>query len=165
MSAGKIGKVTWADHIDIATGRPVEAQDIRYEAGAVTIWPSPLGAHSWQDMSFSPRTGLVYIPYMQVGARFSKGSPEPGDVSVGGLNIGWVRRDPQDGKGALVAWDPVRQTARWRVPLDTIWNGGTLGRCVTDGIGCRPVRQRPICASRRWRSIPTVSGQWCTTAL
>jgi quinohemoprotein ethanol dehydrogenase len=126
LSAGKVGKVTWADHIDIATGRPVEAHDIRYEAGAVTIWPSPLGAHSWQDMSFSPRTGLVYIPYMQVGARFSKGSPEPGDVSIGGLNIGWVRRDPQDGKGALLAWDPVNQQERWRVPLDTLWNGGTL---------------------------------------
>ena len=26
----------------------------------------------------------------------------------------------------LLAWDPVAQKARWSVPLDTIWNGGTL---------------------------------------
>jgi quinohemoprotein ethanol dehydrogenase len=126
ISAGKIGKVTWADHIDIATGRPVEAKNIRYETGDLMIWPSPIGAHNWQDMSFSPRTGLVYIPYMQVGAHFSKGETEPGDISVGGLSIGWAKADPLDGKGALLAWDPVRQKPRWKAQLLTLWNGGTL---------------------------------------
>jgi quinohemoprotein ethanol dehydrogenase len=126
ISAGKIGKVTWAERIDIATGRPVEAKNIRYEIGDVIIWPSPVGAHSWQDMSFSPRTGLVYIPYMQIGAHFSKGEPEPGAIAVGGLSIGWAKADPQDGKGALVAWDPIEQKARWRTQLNTLWNGGTL---------------------------------------
>ncbi len=126
ISAAKIGKVTWADHIDSATGRPVEAKDIRYEGGEATIWPSPLGAHSWQDMSFSPRTTLVYIPTMQTGAHFSKGAPEPGAISVGGLSIGWAKGDPQDGKGALLAWDPARQRARWKTALGTLWNGGTL---------------------------------------
>jgi quinohemoprotein ethanol dehydrogenase len=77
-------------------------------------------------MSFSPKTGLVYIPYMQAGVRFSKGAPRKGDVSVGGLSIGTVKADEMDGKGALIAWDPVRQQAAWKVKLDTIWNGGTL---------------------------------------
>jgi quinohemoprotein ethanol dehydrogenase len=126
ISAEKTGKVTWADHIDLATGRPVEAKNIRYEAGDTYIWPSPIGSHNWQDMSFSPRTGLVYIPYMQVGARFSKGAPRPGDVSIGGLSIGWEMRDAEDGKGALLAWDPVQQKARWKIQHNTIWNGGTL---------------------------------------
>jgi quinohemoprotein ethanol dehydrogenase len=126
ISAGKIGKVTWAESIDIATGRPVEAKNIRYETGDVIIWPSPVGAHSWQDMSFSPRTGLVYIPYMQIGAHFSKGETEPGAIAIGGLSIGWAKADPQDGKGALVAWDPIAQKARWRTQLNTLWNGGTL---------------------------------------
>jgi quinohemoprotein ethanol dehydrogenase len=36
LSAGKIGKVTWADHIDLATGRAVEAKNIRYQEGEVT---------------------------------------------------------------------------------------------------------------------------------
>jgi glucose dehydrogenase len=31
ISAEKLGKVTWADHIDLATGRPVENPNIRYE--------------------------------------------------------------------------------------------------------------------------------------
>jgi quinohemoprotein ethanol dehydrogenase len=126
ISAGKIGKVTWADHIDLATGRPVEARNIRYEHGPTVIWPSATGAHSWEEMAFSPKTGLVYIPYMQIGIRFAKGQPQRGDVSVGGLNMGSVTVDPRDGKGALVAWDPVRQKPAWRAPLDTLMNGGAL---------------------------------------
>jgi quinohemoprotein ethanol dehydrogenase len=126
ISAEKTGKVTWAERIDLATGRPVEVPNIRYETGELIIWPSPIGTHNWQDMSFSPRSGLVYIPYMQVGARFSKGPPWPGAVSIGGLSIGWQMADREDGKGALLAWDPARQRARWKVQHDTIWNGGTL---------------------------------------
>jgi quinohemoprotein ethanol dehydrogenase len=126
ISAGKIGKATWADHIDVVTGRPVEAANIRYETGDVVIWPSPVGAHSWQEMSFSPKTGLVYLPYMQVGAHFTKGETEPGAVNIGGLSIGWAKGDPDDGKGALIAYDPVAQQPRWKVQHTTLWNGGTL---------------------------------------
>ena len=127
VSAQKIGKVNWADHIDLVTGRPVEEPNIRYESGKSSIWPSSLGAHSWQNMAYSPRTNLVYIPYLQVGSKFSKGAPEPGDISVGGISMGWAISDPLDGKGALLAWDPVHQREAWRLPLDTVWNGGTLG--------------------------------------
>jgi len=126
ISAGKIGKVTWADHIDMQTGLPVEAPNIRYESGEATLWPGPLGAHSWQAMAFSPQTGLAYIPTMQVGARFSHDKPGHGSVSVNGLTIADVETDAEDGKGALLAWDPVRQKARWKVPHDCIWNGGVL---------------------------------------
>ena len=126
ISAEKLGKVTWADHIDLATGRPVEAKNIRYETGPTIIWPAPAGAHSWQSMSFSPKTGMVYIPYMQLGARFAKGEEQPGGVSFGGLSIKDYSTDPQDGKGALIAWDPAQQKALWKAPLDTLWNGGTL---------------------------------------
>ena len=127
ISAEKIGKVNWADHIDIATGRPVEAKNIRFEAGDMTIWPSALGAHSWQAMSFSPKTDLVYIPYMQVGIDYSKGPPKPGAVSVAGISLDWAKNtEPGDGKGALLAWDPIHQKLRWKIQQDTLWNGGTL---------------------------------------
>jgi quinohemoprotein ethanol dehydrogenase len=126
ISAEKIGKVTWAKGIDPTSGRPVEASNIRYETGDSIVWPSPIGTHNWQNMSFSPKTGLVYIPTMQLGASFSKGIPAADAISIGGLSIGWAFADPQDGKGFLLAWDPVRQSTRWKVQLDTLWNGGTL---------------------------------------
>src|SRR3546814_2650774 len=95
----KIGKVTWADHIDLKTGRPVEAPNLRYETGEVTIFPGSLGAHNFQPMSYSPRTGLVYIPYQQLGSRYVKGgTPEPGAFSFNGLTLYHVREEPDDNR-------------------------------------------------------------------
>ncbi len=59
ISAGKTGKNTWADRIDVATGRPVERPDIRYANKPLELWPSSLGTHSWHGMSFDAATGLV----------------------------------------------------------------------------------------------------------
>ena len=130
ISAEKIGKVNWAERIDLETGRPVEVPAARYdESGEALMFPGTLGAHNWQAMSFSPRTGLVYIPYMQLGTQFSRVG---GDVPIAGLGLSVtpVAEDEEDGRGALLAWDPVKQAARWKVVHDTIWNGGTL---VTGG--------------------------------
>lgn len=124
ISAGKIGKANWADHIDPVTGRPVEEKNIRYQDGEITIWPSPLGAHSWQSMSFSPRTGLVYIPTMQHGMHYAKNAAAK--AAFGGVSMTLVKADPQDGKGALVAWDPVHEKAVWTIQRAHLWNGGTL---------------------------------------
>ncbi|MDG2003717.1 MAG: PQQ-dependent dehydrogenase, methanol/ethanol family [Novosphingobium sp.] len=120
---GKIGKVTWAERIDLETGRPVEAENIRFETGETTIFPGMLGAHNWQAMSFSPRSGLVYIPYMQIGGRYIK---RPGSSSFFNLQFETVVEEPNDGKGALLAWDPVAQKPRWKVQHDFMWNGGTM---------------------------------------
>ena len=137
ISAEKLGKVTWADRIDLETGRPVEAPNIRYETGDLIMWPTPLGAHSWQSQAFSPRTSLVYVPYMQLGAHFKRGV-DPGQIGYDGISIRPYAPDPLDDKGALIAWDPVRQRPAWKVPLDTIWNGGamaTAGDLVFEGDG------------------------------
>lgn len=125
ISAGKIVKVTWADHIDPETGRPVEAANIRFEKGDVVIWPNPTGGHNWQSQAFSPRTGLIYIPAMHNGVRYSKDRIERG-VFVNAMWIGSEKADERDGKGSLVAWDPVAQKEVWRVMRENIWNGGVL---------------------------------------
>jgi len=125
ISAEKTGKVDWAERIDLKTGRPVERSGIRHEHDEFIMYPSPLGAHNWQAMSYSPQTGLVYIPYMQLGGHFSN-KPMEGALIFDGLNYKPYLDGPGDGKGALLAWDPVAQKERWRQPIDTIWNGGTL---------------------------------------
>jgi quinohemoprotein ethanol dehydrogenase len=131
ISAGKIGKVTWADHIDVKSGRPVEAKDIRYAEAPVELWPGSLGSHSWQGMSFNPTTGLVYLPYMQLGERISDDNHPraPSDdppVHFGGVYVDLLVRDPEDDAGALLAWDPIAQRARWKVPRAALWNGGVM---------------------------------------
>jgi quinohemoprotein ethanol dehydrogenase len=138
ISAEKIGKASWASRIDIATGRPVEEKNIRFETGQLTIWPAPTGAHSWQAMALSPQTGLVYVPVMQYGQHYSHETPKKGEISIAGMTMGAVETDPLDGKGALVAWDPVARKPVWRAQHDTLWNGGALataGGMVFQGAG------------------------------
>lgn len=125
-------RTTWAKEIDLETGRPIEAPDARYADGrTVDIAPSPMGAHTWLPMSFSPRTGLVYLPTIELATQFTdKGitrdnwEREPNNDVDGAVNAAF----PLDTKGAsfLVAWDPVRQEPRWKLSTPGYWNGGTV---------------------------------------
>jgi len=131
VSAEPFSRVTWATHIDLETGRPVETADARYEDGEANVWPSAHGAHNWQSMSYNPMTGLVYLPTMNMGGRYVDMGL---DVSwraedfVGGTGVGlWEILIPDDmAPGMLQAWDPVKQEAAWSVPQDHPWNAGTL---------------------------------------
>src|SRR3546814_7790810 len=70
ISAEPYEKVTWASKIDLKTGRPVERPGIRYEDAPATIMPTPIGAHSWLPMAYSPQARLVYIPAIELEATF-----------------------------------------------------------------------------------------------
>lgn len=128
ISAEPFVPINWATHVDLATGRPVEAPGARYVDAPMNITPGPLGAHNWHPMSFNPRTGLVYIPaqenwfgYGQV-AEFNFRE----EVWNTGVRFGAAGPVPAPPRGHLLAWDPVRQEERWRVQYDDMWNGGTL---------------------------------------
>ena len=131
LSAEKIAKVTWASHIDMETGRPVENPAARYADGEELVWPSTLGAHSWHAMSYNPQTGLAYLPTIEMPGLFSdKGVDLKAWQSVDfrmrfGLNF--EGDTPKDwGSAVLLAWDPVRQQKAWSVDLPPSWNPGTL---------------------------------------
>jgi quinohemoprotein ethanol dehydrogenase len=126
ISAEKITKATWADSIDLTTGRPVERPNIRYENGHTVIYPGPTGGHNWQAMSFDPKTGLVYVPAVQVGGEYSLNNEA--ELDLGGMTIQAYLdpNDPHDGKGSLLAWDPATHKERWRVWLPDWWNTGIL---------------------------------------
>lgn len=126
ISAEKATVVTWAKGIDLKTGRPIEEPNIRYETGLTEIWPGAIGGHNWQAMSYSPKTGLVYIPMHQIGTRFSREDPGDNGFNVMGLSVEQIKKRPGDGKGHLLAWDPVAQKEVWKVQHDELWNGGTL---------------------------------------
>lgn len=129
LSAEKFGKVTWAEKIDMATGKPVEAPEARYTDKPVVMWPSPFGAHGWHSMSFNPQTGLVYIPYQEIpGVYRNEGKDfvrrKAFNTGAGFSDATEIPREVVS--GALLAWDPVKQKEAWRVPYSHYWNGGTL---------------------------------------
>jgi quinohemoprotein ethanol dehydrogenase len=123
-------RVTWAKGIDMTTGRPIENPDQRYEKDMAVVEPSAFGAHNWHPMSFSPKTGLVYIPAQNTGGAFQK--EQDFKIKEGAWNLGvdlslfkGLNRE-NAGAGHLLAWDPVRQKPAWRVQHRFLWNGGTL---------------------------------------
>ena len=63
ISADAFVPVNWASRVDETTGRPIENHAARYDETGETAFVTPTGrgAHNWQPMSFSPRTGLVYF--------------------------------------------------------------------------------------------------------
>ncbi|WP_246219006.1 PQQ-dependent dehydrogenase, methanol/ethanol family [Pseudomonas izuensis] len=129
LSAEKFGKVTWAEKIDMKTGKPVEAPGVRYKDKPIVMWPSPFGAHGWHSMSFNPQTGLVYIPYQEIPGVYRNEAKD--FIKRKGFNTGAGFSDateiPREAvSGALLAWDPVKQKEVWRVPYSNYWNGGTL---------------------------------------
>ena len=150
LSAEKYVQVTWASHVDQETGRPVELPAARYEvAGKPSpVFPGPLGGHNWHPMSFSPETGLVYIPAMEMsniyvpddgyeqsdgqwnlGVRAAKPEDVPEAlVQLTGLPADVIAEDPPAEllSGHLLAWDPVEQKEVWRAQYGVPWSGGTL---------------------------------------
>jgi quinohemoprotein ethanol dehydrogenase len=129
ISADPYAKLTWASGVDLKTGKPIQTEAGQWKDKAATVYPSPIGAHNWQPMSFSPMTGLVYIPAMEVPAVYAPDKNfkyRPGMWNLGGDFAEATDAPPEYFSGSLLAWDPVARKAAWNVPLPGHWNGGTL---------------------------------------
>lgn len=131
VSAEPFADTSWASHIDMETGRPVEVPGARYEDGSQVITPTLYGAHSWHAMSYNPQTGLVYLPTIHHAVEYGDNSYDENwrtEVFKGGTAVDWTDdiEQPRSYGGSLQAWDPVAQRAIWSVPQEDSWNAGTL---------------------------------------
>ena len=171
-----IRTVNWADRYG-PDGRPVETAAARYyrtQKPFVGI-PSALAAHNWQPMSFSPKTGLVYIPAQEVGlAYIPPMRPQDSVRQPVGFNTGTDLADgmlPHDPAviagaakatvGALVAFDPGSGRERWRVDYSVPWNGGTMataGNLVFQGTALGEFRAYAADSGKQLFAYPTQSG-------
>jgi quinohemoprotein ethanol dehydrogenase len=117
ISAHPLVKTAWATSIDLPTGKALE---VPRSKGGGRQWT----VHNWWPMSLSSLTGLVYVPATdrQAGSQTAVESGE------------WMRGT----QGKLIAWDPVKQSARWTVEEPIATNGGVLstaGNLVFQGQG------------------------------
>ncbi len=162
LSATPFVEVTWASGFD-ETGRPIET-DVDYRTERKFVKPSPLGAHNWQPMSYSPDTGLVYLPAKDMGSPFKVDAAweyDPGTWNTGLDMSFFTEFGTDDGEGGeirgfLLAWDPVSRRVAWKVDHVTGSNGGTLataGNLVFQGTADgRFVAYRATDGQRLWES-------------
>jgi PQQ-dependent dehydrogenase (methanol/ethanol family) len=145
ISAQPFSRVTWAKGIDPKTGRPIINTEVKYDKNPVPVSPGGGGAHNWSPMSYNPQTGLVYIP-TRGWDTFSYATdydfkPDPNRAGPGQTGLKSNTRgltpqptgpaigpEPLEGGnlGTLVAYDPVKQEIRWRVPVGNSRYGGML---------------------------------------
>ncbi len=137
LGADPYVKVTWATHVDLETGRPVETKNARYDLSQQALQPGPFGGHNWHPMAFNPNTKLIYVPTQDLPFLYK--ADDEFERSDAHYNLG-IHFDagalPEDNEkageiaktlvGALTAWDPIEKKARWRVELQDVWNSGVL---------------------------------------
>lgn len=115
--------------VDPETGKLIEVPGMRPVAGAppINICPAIFGSRNWAHASYNPRTGLVYLPGLELCNRYSLAKEI--QYRRGALYIGadFVAYAPEDRAGVVRAIDPVQQVTVWewwtRAPLQA---GGTL---------------------------------------
>jgi quinohemoprotein ethanol dehydrogenase len=103
LSAEKFVPVTWAESVDLKTGRPVFAPGVHNFKnnfnGKIYLHPASMGGHNWNPMSYDPKTGLVYIPEIE--------------NSDTGLFAGQT---------FLRAWDPIQGKHVWETSGGYWWD-------------------------------------------
>jgi len=128
-------KVTWATGID-ANGRPIRVGHSTPE-GSV-IYPENQGGTNWYNPSYSPRTGLFYIPSWMdthaVNTSRQEEYTEGNQYNAGGATheisalkaVANNRRMQDSGYGAIQAVDPATGNVKWQFKMVDVTDSGVL---------------------------------------
>jgi PQQ-dependent dehydrogenase (methanol/ethanol family) len=126
LSASPFAHITSSKGVDLKSGKLIPVEDKKTGVNRVVrdICPSAPGAKDWQPSSFSPRTGLLYVPHNNLCMDF-----EGVDVSYiagtpyVGANVVY-KAGPGGNEGELTAWDPAAGKAVWKIPEKyPAWSG------------------------------------------
>jgi lanthanide-dependent methanol dehydrogenase len=138
LSATPFVHITATRGIDMKTGRPIHVEDKIPGVNRVVrdICPAAPGAKDWQPSSFSPQTGLLYVPNNNLCMDFeaNEASYIAGTPFVGATVV--FRPGPGGHQGEVTAWDPINAKAVWKVTEKyPAWSGtlATAGGLVFYG--------------------------------
>ena len=134
LSGWPFVKVNWASGLD-ANGRPI----LTPQPAGMPTFPGVQGGTNWYSPSFSPRTGLFYIPswmdtystYIKRPVEYTEGQRFTGALpvmSVRMLQPGPLvnRRLPEEGYGAIQAFDPKTGERKWAFNMADMTESGVL---------------------------------------
>jgi alcohol dehydrogenase (cytochrome c) len=133
IAANNYVKVTWADGVDLETGRPrwtEPTKQVILGPAKITTYPNISGGTNWFPMSYGPLTGLAYVNTINIGMTYE---PDPidtiKDLKRGQPHYGVKRQniypDP-DHRGFLKAIDPLTGKSKWESGFKSPNWAGTL---------------------------------------
>ena len=126
-------KQTWARGLD-AKGRPLVIPNMEPSEKGTLVYPSLQGSTNWSSPSYSPMTGMLYVPVREMGSIYYKSPVEyrRGTYFTGGSE----KRLDEESWGAVRAIDIKTGHAAWDFKLPTPpWAGvmATAGGLVFGG--------------------------------
>ena len=151
LRAHPFAAVTWATHVDLETGRPVENPANNYLENPQWVLPGPFGAHNWQAMAVDVEAGVAYLPSHDVPFFFTMAQEwlDTGEITKKpsawnlGLNFDELSQSLLANAatqpatvGYLKAFDFLTGEEKWAVKHPHHWNGGvvaTAGGLVFQG--------------------------------
>jgi alcohol dehydrogenase (cytochrome c) len=130
-------KQTWAKGLD-ERGRPILISGMDPSEKGTLVYPSLQGATNWASPSYSPTTGLLYVPVREMGSLYFKTAVEyrPGTYYTGGSEKrldeeSWGAVRALDVKTGKKAWDFALPSPTWAGVLSTagglVFSGSTEG--------------------------------------
>jgi alcohol dehydrogenase (cytochrome c) len=126
LLARPFARQTWAARIDSA-GRPHALPSARPSVSGTLVYPSVAGATNWWSPSFSPRSGLLYVPVLDASSIVYG---EPARYERGETFLGSVSQPSAQAQTGVRALDPLTGGMRWehRFAPRTEWHrvGGIL---------------------------------------
>jgi alcohol dehydrogenase (cytochrome c) len=137
LRGAPFAKVTWAKGLD-ERGRPMRAANMVPTADGTKIYPGNQGATNWYSPSYSPHTGLFYIPtwdnyysvYVKEKIEFNEGRLFAGPLPKSPVPL--IRppqvgsRKEEDGYGAIRAFDPQTGERKWEYKMTDVTDSGIL---------------------------------------
>jgi len=138
LSATPFVHITSSSGVDLKSGRLIPVKDKEPKQNVVVrdICPAAPGAKDWSPSSFSPRTGLIYLPHNNLCMDFE--AVEVGYISgtpYVGANVVY-HAGPGGNQGLFTAWDPVAARPAWQIKEKyPVWSGAlaTAGDVVFYG--------------------------------
>src|SRR5678815_189926 len=114
-------KVNWVDGFD-EKGRPIPVPGIAPTKEGTLVYPGNQGGTNWYSPSYSPRTGLFYVPaWENTSTTYIKGDTPPEFRPGGGFTGMFPRpgRATDDVHSSIQAIDPKTGTKRWTYRINT----------------------------------------------
>jgi alcohol dehydrogenase (cytochrome c) len=115
MKGQSFVKTNWASGFD-AKGRPMQAAGIVPTKEGTLVYPGNQGGTNWYPPSYSPRTGLFYVPAWENSSSIYVKGEEPPEFHEGQTFSGlFPKRGPadEDVYGAVRALDPITGQKKW----------------------------------------------------